>query len=289
MPSEQPVIGFEDKPFCCHRQRVGYARNRWTGQIAPLACKTWKCAACGEKKRKQITAKIIQAFDGEKFCSLWTFTASTSVFSGHQKHSELMRGAWRRFVVKIRQGGLGYQLRTKLKYFRVVERFKSGYFHFHVMLNMFLPYRKVEFLWMQCVLAQANSMGIEIPPDRKFSNANVAKTRGAKPSHAAIASYVAKYVSKTLQSVWSSNCDIGELDHLRRVWSASRQFVSLVVMGPKKSLGRLWVFHRGTSSDAPTIRDGDLDSFPYRVMLQALESKIPSKVWQNSVDFDELE
>lgn len=252
----------------CPRQ-CGHVLNRWTGQKVPVRCGTWACPVCGHAKKKRLCAAAIAAFSTEKFLSLWTFTLSSDLGWTLDEHSAVMLGAWRRFVIKVRQKWLGRITTQGLKMFRVVEQHRSGAIHFHVMMNRFLNKERIKLLWMICVIRQADSMGLALPYDRKLCEANVAPTRGrGKPDARTVACYVAKYVTKTLQSM---SCQSGrkvQTNKPRRLWSTSRRFVTIATARAKRSTLRLWTFHRGTASELSASDRMRLYLFHLRVMLQ---------------------
>lgn len=253
---------------CCPRQ-PGVIVDKLSGRQYRAKCGTWSCPVCGHQKRRRLVAATIRAFDQEKFLSLWTFTVSSGLGWTIDEHARVMLSAWRRFVVKVRQKWLGRITTQGLKMFRVVEQHKSGALHFHVLMNRFLNKERVKFLWMVCVIRAAEAEGLEIPPDRKFSDANVAPSRNrGKPSAKAVACYVAKYVTKTLAPHWSSNSGSVPRKLFRRVWSASRGFVSLAYKSRSYNSVKCWAFHRGMRSCSCDDDSHRLYLFPLRVMLQ---------------------
>lgn len=260
-------------PSCTCQTRV-LLQNRWTGQTVRPDCKTWACPYCGPKKRRLLIRSVIEAFNQERFLSLWTFTVSTEVVCRQELHAKLMAGAWRRFVIKIRQGYCGASVRSGFRYFRMTEKFKSGFIHYHVMANRWLDMKRVNIIWEACVRAQAHFMSIYLPWEGQICNANVAKSRTGRPSPNAIAAYVAKYVTKTLQHNSSESQDMSRTRIVKRLWSASRGFVSLATNSPLSVSLKLWTLRRGRDNGVTEEPKLQLDSFLTRVMLQAFDARM---------------
>ncbi len=261
------------RPSCTCQTRV-VLQNRWTGQAIKPDCKTWGCPHCGPKKRRILIRSVIESFHNERFLSLWTFTISTDAVCQQELHTKMMQGAWRRFVIKIRQGYCGLSLKTGFKYFRIAEKFKSGFIHFHCMFNRWINKAKVNIMWEACVRAQAHKMGIFLKWEDQVCNANVAKSKTGRPNPSAIAAYVAKYVTKTLQAKSSESQDMPQKRSVKRLWSASRGFVRLAMPCHLKNRLRLWTLHRGSDCLFTTGAKLRLDLFLYRVMLQAFHAKM---------------
>lgn len=252
----------------CPRQ-PGIITDRLTGKSFPARCGTWACPVCGNQKKRRLIAATIQAFSQQKFLALWTFTLSSDLGWTVDEHALVMRGAWRRLVIKVRQKWWGRISTANLKFFRVVEQHKSGHVHFHVMMNQFLNKERMKLLWMLCVIREAEALGLSIPYDRKICDANVAKSRNhGRPSPKAIACYVAKYVTKTLCPAWVANSPRAHLKACRRVWSASRGFVTIALKSRSYNSIKCWAFRRGTHSGFCDGEGHRLYLFPYRAMLQ---------------------
>ena len=75
----------------------------------------------------------------------------------------------------------------KCSYFRVAELHKSGYIHYHVCVNQFLPVKIIRNLWQQAV---AYALGYY--PSKAFANVNIKQISDAKTA----AKYCAKYLKK---------------------------------------------------------------------------------------------
>lgn len=157
-----------------------------SGKVHFVRCKTYKCESCGNAKKIKIQQKLQEFLDTCDYIRMWTFTIS-SKFSSLEENAKLWSIAWRRFVTELRRCDELNVVQKRVSYFRVAEIHKSGYIHYHVCLNKFLPVQVVRALWRRCV---AYALGYY--PQNAFANVNIKLITESKTA----AKYVSKYLEK---------------------------------------------------------------------------------------------
>ena len=157
-----------------------------SGKVHFVRCKTYKCESCGTAKKIKIQQKLQEFLDTCDYIRMWTFTIS-SKFSSLEENAKLWAIAWRRFVTELRRCDELNVVQKRVSYFRVAEIHKSGYIHYHVCLNKFLPVQIIRNLWRRCV---AYALGYY--PQNAFANVNIKLITESKTA----AKYVSKYLEK---------------------------------------------------------------------------------------------
>lgn len=157
-----------------------------TGNKCFVRCKTYKCASCGTAKKIKIQQKLQEFLNTCDYIRMWTFTIS-SKFSSLEENARIWSVAWRRFVTELRRCDELNIVQKRVSYFRVAELHKSGYIHYHVCLNKFLPVQIIRNLWRRCV---AYALGYY--PQNAFANVNIKLITESKTA----AKYVSKYLEK---------------------------------------------------------------------------------------------
>lgn len=157
-----------------------------SGKVHFVRCKTYKCESCGTAKKIKVQQKLQEFLDTCDYIRLWTFTIS-SKFSSLEENAKLWSIAWRRFVTELRRCDELNVVQKRVSYFRVAEIHKSGYIHYHVCLNKFLPVQIIRNLWRRCV---AYALGYY--PQNAFANVNIKLITESKTA----AKYVSKYLEK---------------------------------------------------------------------------------------------
>jgi len=170
----------------CVRAKSVRLVSHVTGNIHFVRCKTYKCESCGIAKKIKIQQKLNEFLESCDFIRMWTFTISSN-FGSIAENSALWSKAWRRFVTELRRDFALSEKQRKTSYFRVAELHKSGYIHYHVCVNQYLPVQIIRTLWQKCV---AHALGYY--PKTAFANVNIKQINNA----ATAAKYVSKYLEK---------------------------------------------------------------------------------------------
>lgn len=216
-------------------------------------CGGWRCPFCARRKAKRLAARAVAAFQEEKFLTMWTLTLTSSIElsdtlnsgsdaplrSGWEDvqakikmHHEVLMGAWRRLIQKIKGGKLKWILGERFRYLLVKEQHKSGFVHLHILVNQYAHWARLQDVWEMCVRAEMRAKGVVLAfPTKKFCNANIAKGNGGKVGSRMIAAYICKYLMK--QRTASNRRG---LPPWRRSWSGTRGSVSLAT-GKKGETG----------------------------------------------------
>lgn len=179
----------------CVRAKNVRLVSKVTGKVHFVRCKTYKCPSCGTAKKIKIQQKLEEFLSTCDFIRMWTFTISSN-FSTLEENSDIWSKAWRRFVTELRRDPELSGKQRKTSYFRVAELHKSGYIHYHVCVNQYLPVQIIRPLWRRCV---AYALGYY--PKNAFANVNIKQITTAKSA----AKYVSKYLEKGIAKVEYNN------------------------------------------------------------------------------------
>lgn len=226
----------------CTCQPKAVLVNRATGEAFRPNCRSWKCPSCAARKAKILSARSIEHFSREKFVTLWTLTITNRFFtrasagdepgSEQRAHHDVLLGAWRRMIQKIRAGRCRFILGSRFTYLMVKEQHKSGFCHLHVVVNQYAHWSKLQSLWESCVYAEMTHRGITFDKQgAKICNANITKGGGGKVSGRVIARYICKYLMK--QRTAGNRRGVVAW---RRSWSSARNAIRLHcrAFGPSK-------------------------------------------------------
>lgn len=157
-----------------------------SGKVHFVRCKTYKCESCGTAKKIKIQQKLQEFLNTCDYIRMWTFTIS-SKFSSIEENAQIWSKAWRRFITELRRDFALSEIQRKCSYFRVAEIHKSGYIHYHVCVNKYLPVKIIRALWQKCV---AYALGYY--PKVAFANVHIKAEMNAEIA----AKYVSKYLEK---------------------------------------------------------------------------------------------
>ena len=162
--------------------------NISSGELKEISCNSWLCPECSKRKRAILYKGIKEYFCNSRYVRLWTFTASSANISIID-HTELMRKAFHVFLKYIRRHKSLSEVTKKFLYVRVVEFHKSGYIHFHLLIDKFLPQNIVAECWQRALL-------VARPAYTEGVNGFVFVR--AQMSAKIAAGYVVKYVMKSV-------------------------------------------------------------------------------------------
>lgn len=162
--------------------------NTQTGEVVKLNCKAYSCPVCGIRKKMQLQNALEKVLNDWKTVRMWTFTASSNNCTPTE-HAEKMKLAWRKFTKYIRTSPILPNSIKTIQYVKVAELHKTGYLHFHILVDKFVSWDIFQTIWTQICAKVFQS-------ETKCAHVNVIGTRYPKVA----AKYVAKYVSKSAQS-----------------------------------------------------------------------------------------
>lgn len=163
--------------------------NPQTGEVRELHCNSWLCPECSKRKKAILLNGIKLYFCHSRYVRLWTFTASSANIS-ISEHTQLMRAAFHVFLKNIRRSKALNEETRRFKYVRVVEFHKSGYIHFHLLIDKFIPQSLVASIWQAALLT--------VHPAYTDSTNGYVFVR-AQMSAKIAAGYVVKYVVKSVE------------------------------------------------------------------------------------------
>jgi len=120
---------------------------------------------------------------------MWTFTLSSKSFENDFEHRKALSEVWRYFITYLRRANVLTVSQRQVQYIRFSEPHQSGYFHFHCLVDRYLPYYSVMALWSQAVQTVTKLEG-----DR--GGCHVSGIGNCKTA----SYYVVKYVTKSAAS-----------------------------------------------------------------------------------------
>jgi hypothetical protein len=108
-------------------------------RLIPSTCKSIHCPHCSSLKARKYFNRSKAILSSGNFRFL-TLTSSSQTYSIHW-HLQHMLDSWEFFIKELKK------YYPKLQYIRVIERHKSGYVHFHVCINTFIPQAQILKIW----------------------------------------------------------------------------------------------------------------------------------------------
>lgn len=268
------------QPCTCKPKIV--LHNPETGEKVVPDCRTWRCPSCAARKARRLAAATCAAFSTESFVGLVTLTLSSSLFGGRkgvERHHEIVMGAWRRLVQRVRSGKALPEMRRGWRYLVVKESHQSAYVHLHIIVNKPCHWSRFQNEWERCLRLEMDFRGLLGPAvGRKFCNAKWSKKRGSRVPQKTIVRYICKYLSK--QRTPKPGCPPPVW---KRVWTASRGCVRLYQPRNPESVWRVyklreWVLREDGHILVSICRNVSADSacFPVIPAILAVGIQFPS-------------
>lgn len=122
-----------------------------TGKSFPLKCRSYTCLEHGSLNRYKLRKAISKFIENWDHVRLWTFTLSSDSFLNPSEHAKALSKAWRYFITQARRSNVLSPTERKVRYVRFSEPHKSGYFHFHIIIDRFILWYKYYALWLSAV------------------------------------------------------------------------------------------------------------------------------------------
>ena len=183
--------GSDKLTSCPTPSTFGYLLDSRDGSTKELGCNRWTCPYCSIKLRGRLFFASQRYFKKFKYIRMWTFTLQHTEEDSEYSHYLKLKEVWRRFVTEIRRSKYLRQDQRKFEFFKCLDLHESGFIHFHVLVNVFLPYKWCQDTWehiAQELLGTKNHVGA----------CNVI----AIPSAKIASSYVVSYVQKVALSFY---------------------------------------------------------------------------------------
>lgn len=115
-----------------------------------IHCKSYGCEECGPIKVWKLKKALNKELSGWKTVRFWTFT-SRPIFISPKAQYQMLSRAWNHFRTSLKR--LLPEKYKNFKYIKVVERHKSGYYHFHAFTNIYIDWYFVQGLWNSSLLS----------------------------------------------------------------------------------------------------------------------------------------
>lgn len=165
--------------------------NLDSGQVGELNCKAWICPECGQRKAHALYYGALKFFASNKGIRMLTLTATNRQHDVIE-HARILSKAFTIFLKEIRRSKIFTDNEKGVRYMKVVECHKSGYIHFHVLIDRFLNVNLIRPLWNRAL--QLCGFAFD---GRSLGAVNICLIPSAK----AAAKYVVKYVLKAVKDV----------------------------------------------------------------------------------------
>lgn len=201
----------------CYLEKVT-VYNSETGASFKPVCKSYRCKKHGwmhKRKLEEAVEKYLRTFE---YVRMWTFTLSPRACPNRSEHAKLLSKVWRYFITEVRRNKLLLDTEKSIQYIRFSEPHKSGYFHFHILVDRYIQWYKFQALWLRAIESVTGK-------PEKLGHVNVKGSKTPKQG----AYYVAKYVSKSAELA----------ERNMKLWTKS----SRVSIFPKKIPNKVYVVH----------------------------------------------
>ena len=169
----------------CYSNHI-MAYNTTTGEYFRPVCKSYKCEKHGWRHAKRLEEALKKYFGNFTNIRLWTFTLSSRIANDKETHAKILSKCWRYFITEVRRSRILNKNERNIQYVKVAEPHKSGYFHYHILVDQYIAFNKMLVLWESAIESVLKIRG-------KYGHVNV---KGSKTANSA-AKYVAKYVVKS--------------------------------------------------------------------------------------------
>ena len=159
--------------------------NTNTGKAFKPVCKSYTCVKHGWKQKVRLQKAMEKYFSNFSHVRMWTATISNSGYPDIQAHAKTLSEVWRYFITYLRRDKLLLENEKKVQYVRIAEPHKSGYLHYHILVDKYIHWYKLNYLWKKACKAVTGNSKASINVKGMFN--------GSKKA----ARYVSKYVVKS--------------------------------------------------------------------------------------------
>lgn len=162
-----------------------------------LNCKSWACPECSKVKIRMMKRGLAAHFVDNRGMRMLTLTLAPSKYTPIE-HAKLFQAAYKVFIKNLRRSPLLSESQKQFKYVRCIEQHKGdrckghksvahGYFHYHIIVDRFLPVEVLQTLLESALLVS----GYE-PEHHKYCNCHIMLI----PNVQKAIGYVIKYILK---------------------------------------------------------------------------------------------
>lgn len=227
----------------CRNSNGFTIHNTRTGESFEANCNQYKCPDCGPIKIWRLKKHLVKYFQSWHRIRFWTFTMTSKMSKNEKEHYRQLAKAWYYFTTYLRRTKSLNKSQCGFSYVKVIEMHKSGYIHFHVCVDQYLPYEVVQNIW-------ENACRKVLDCDGHVAQAYVKGNLDAKTS----GFYITKYISKALSDIEA---------RIRR-WSTSHG----VKIYPEKNKNKEWVCLRVIGSFHESMEKIDTWTLPLLVLKE---------------------
>lgn len=179
----------------CQRSNIAFV-NKETGELVRGHCNAWRCPECGNKKRALVAKAIREEVKHWKRIRFWRFSINHKI-GNIKQHRALLQRAWTILCKELRRSKLLGHEQRNFQFVRVFERCKDGFFHFHVLCDVYLHREFVHTVWVHSVRESCRLLGLDCSSygDSALCGSWVDSKTHFTPEVAA--GYITKYISKS--------------------------------------------------------------------------------------------
>lgn len=179
------------------RSHAIYDAERHT--LHAINCKSWACPECSKIKVRFLKEGLKKHFADNLGMRMLTLTLAPSIYSPLE-HAELFQRAYKIFIKELRRSKSLTPNQNNFKYVRCIEQHKgerckghrsvaNGYFHYHIMIDRYLPVQILQRILEHSVLLAGYQTDAV-----KFCNVNIKLIPSVKTAINYVISYIFKAV-----------------------------------------------------------------------------------------------
>jgi hypothetical protein len=217
-----------DRASCGNRIHL---LDRYKKRIVGLPCKKWDCPDCGKQKMSEVRKYIRENIKDWSTIRMLTLTvvSGDKHWSSPDDHRNVLQEAWRRFLIYMKRYRKNLD---RLRYIRVNEMHENGYYHIHILVDLYIPQDLAYQVWNRILSKLLPGSIIESREGKQLGSVNL-ELLGSGDCARSVAS---KYAMKMRISNYITKLK----KHLKRfrVWSHS---MSLPALHKKKPKSGRWV------------------------------------------------
>lgn len=121
--------------------------NTTTGESFKPQCRSYSCPVHGKRNINILKSRIEYEVSSWESVKMWTFTISSKYFNNPLEHYNFLNKVWRYLITYLRRSNLLSKKQSDFKYIRFPEQHKSGFYHFHVLIDKYIDFHLVYGLW----------------------------------------------------------------------------------------------------------------------------------------------
>lgn len=212
----------------CEKSKDFHFLNTVDGTEIEANCNTYNCPECGKIKIARLRKYLYLSIRDWDKIRFWTFTLSKNIAPNEDEHRKIMGECWRRLLTYLRRNKSLRAYQREFSFIKVIELHKSGYLHYHVFVNVYLPWNIVNTVWESiCQEQSGQTKHVAFCFVKGMINAKTCANYVCKyitKSIKTLPIYIRKWSKSSKQKIWPEKIKSGNWIMIRVGWSWSRIF-----------------------------------------------------------------